>query len=214
MTGMPQTAQSAEPLGATAALVLGGSGVAALAAIVAGGEPGWDRAILRVTERLYDVRGAVFLAHAYVEGGMVAGLVLGVALLVALVIRRDWGAASFWLLAVGGALVASTLIKEVVRRPSLGDQSGFSFPSGNAAATAAAVLALVCMLPSARQRLTVALVGAAAVPVYGFALVLIGWHYPSDVVGGWSLAVALVAALRLVYRRAVTPKARPRPGTP
>lgn len=130
---------------------------------------------------------------------------------------RTWWALSTILAAWG----LSGLLKEVVRRarPVL-DQpvesvSGFSFPSGHAANTAAMTTALVVLVwPSLRSRvLRVAAVAGAAVLTVATAVdrVMLGVHYPSDVVAGILFGVGFVLASYLAYRHWSTP--RPEPGT-
>jgi membrane-associated phospholipid phosphatase len=58
-----------------------------------------------------------------------------------------------------------------------------SFPSGHTTAAASIAVALVLVVPAA-HRLTAALLGAALTAVVGLAVVILGWHYPSDVLGG------------------------------
>jgi membrane-associated phospholipid phosphatase len=76
-----------------------------------------------------------------------------------------------------------------------------SWPSGHAtAATAFAWCALLVASPARRR--TVAMLGVVLVVVVGCALLILAWHMPSDVLGGYLLAtlwVALaVAALRVL----------------
>lgn len=75
-----------------------------------------------------------------------------------------------------------------------------SWPSGHA--TAALVLAWCAVLvaPPARRGL-VATLGAAFAAAVGVALLVLAWHMPSDVVGGYLLAT-LWAALALAVLRA------------
>jgi membrane-associated phospholipid phosphatase len=90
------------------------------------------------------------------------------------------------------------------------DQIGYvhigaaSWPSGHS--TAAAALALCAVLVSpARFRPVVAALGVLFVLAIGFSLLMLGWHMPSDVLGGYLVAglwAALgVAALRAYERR-------------
>lgn len=81
-----------------------------------------------------------------------------------------------------------------------------SFPSGHA--TVAMSLALAAVVAAPRGlRLLAALAGALYATAVGVALVALGWHYPSDVAGGflvsgaWTALVAAVLAV-LEARRA------------
>jgi membrane-associated phospholipid phosphatase len=130
---------------------------------------------------------------------------------------RTWWALSTILVAWG----LSNLLKEVVRRarPVL-DQpvetvAGYSFPSGHAANTAAMTTALVVLVwPSLRSRaMRVTAVASAAVLTVATAVdrVMLGVHYPSDVVAGILFGVGFVLASHLAYKHWSPP--RPKPGT-
>jgi len=63
-----------------------------------------------------------------------------------------------------------------------------SYPSGHAAVVAAVALAAVAVAPRPARPLAGAL-AAIVVATVGVALVVIHAHYPSDVLGGWLLAL-------------------------
>jgi membrane-associated phospholipid phosphatase len=81
-----------------------------------------------------------------------------------------------------------------------GQINAVSWPSGHA--TAAMTLALAAIIASPpRARPTVAVIGGAFAVAVAWAILVLGWHFPSDVLGGFlvagfwtSLAVAAVAA--------------------
>jgi membrane-associated phospholipid phosphatase len=79
-----------------------------------------------------------------------------------------------------------------------------SWPSGHSTAAVALVLSAVLVAP-ARLRPLVAALGAVFAATVGCYLMILAWHMPSDVVGGFlvaSLWMALaVAVLRAVERR-------------
>jgi membrane-associated phospholipid phosphatase len=79
-----------------------------------------------------------------------------------------------------------------------------SWPSGHATAAAALVLAAVLVAPG-RLRALVSSVGAVFVLAVGCALLILAWHMPSDVLGGYLVATfwaaLAVAALRTIDRR-------------
>jgi len=109
---------------------------------------------------------------------------------------------------IAGATVTTELLK-----PLLGAQlqgggpiTPGSFPSGHVTAATALVLCMVLASPWWLRR-PVALAGAAFVVVVGGAVVMLGWHYPSDVAGGvlvasiwWLLGIAAIRASALARR--------------
>ncbi|MEU1686118.1 phosphatase PAP2 family protein [Micromonospora sp. NPDC005707] len=109
---------------------------------------------------------------------------------------------------VGGLLGA--LLKLLVgrHRPDLLDPvaraAGYSFPSGHALnATLAAGVLLLVFLPFARHsRAWRGALWAAAVLIAvltGLSRIALGVHWTSDVVGGWLLGVAVVAATAAAF---------------
>jgi membrane-associated phospholipid phosphatase len=107
----------------------------------------------------------------------------------------------------GVALMAIALARE---RPRVALAVGVimglaaSWPSGHSTAALVLVLSAVLVAP-ARLRPLVASIGAVFVVAVGCALLILAWHMPSDVLGGYlvaSLWMALaVAALRAADRR-------------
>jgi membrane-associated phospholipid phosphatase len=75
-----------------------------------------------------------------------------------------------------------------------------SWPSGHSTAALSLVLAAVLVAP-ARLRPVVAALGGAFALAVGCALLILAWHMPSDVLGGYLLAV-LWMALALAALRA------------
>lgn len=98
-----------------------------------------------------------------------------------------------------------------------------SFPSGHTTAAASIAVALLVAAP-ARLRPLAALLGAALTGVVGLSVVVLEWHYPSDVIGGLLVAAgwgfAALAALRLAEPGRSTgsagarPRLRPRAASP
>jgi membrane-associated phospholipid phosphatase len=83
-----------------------------------------------------------------------------------------------------------------------------SWPSGHASAATALVLCAVLVAPQ-RLRPTVAVLGALFAVAVGFSLVLLAWHLPSDVLGGYLLGT-LWAALAVAGLRAAEARSRSR----
>ncbi|SBT52608.1 phosphatase PAP2 family protein [Micromonospora narathiwatensis] len=128
-----------------------------------------------------------------------------------LFLRRARGLASWVVttMTVGGLL--GVALKLLVGRPRpellhpVARASGLSFPSGHALnATLAAGVMLLVFLPFTRDRrpLRWALwTGAGLVAVVtGVSRIALGVHWTSDVVGGWLLGLALLAATTAAFR--------------
>jgi membrane-associated phospholipid phosphatase len=106
------------------------------------------------------------------------------------------------------APATAELLKPLLAHPHAqiyGDEiTAASWPSGHASAATALVMSAVLVAPQ-RLRPTVALLGAIFAAAVGFSLVLLAWHLPSDVVGGYlvgTLWTALaVAGLRKAESR-------------
>lgn len=112
--------------------------------------------------------------------------------------------------AIGALVAISPLTTEVLQPllavgrvdPALGaGQIGpASFPSGHATAAMTVGLCLVLATPAAWRPLA-ATVGAALAVAVSYALLALGWHYPSDVLGGYLVATGwtllAVALLRM-----------------
>jgi len=85
-----------------------------------------------------------------------------------------------------------------------------SFPSGHATASMSLALAAVLVAPRAYRPLVSAL-GVVYTVGVGLALPILGWHYPSDVAGGYLLAGAW-SLVALAAERAAAQR-WPEPGT-
>jgi membrane-associated phospholipid phosphatase len=166
-----------------------------------GGTYSWDRVLVEFFDRhYYDLELVHELSKGIVKASIGLGAVIAAALLGLFVAAGELRRAAFWGLAAGGALVFTTVFKELIERPEIGiHQREYSFPSGNATATTAGLLALLFLLPPSRLRRILAVASAVVLPLYGLALVLLLWHYPSDVVAGWALGISWVLALRLAF---------------
>jgi membrane-associated phospholipid phosphatase len=79
-----------------------------------------------------------------------------------------------------------------------------SYPSGHATAAMAISLAVLMIVPRSYRPLT-AVLGAVFTIAVSFSIVMLGWHFPSDVVGGFLVAttwgLASMAALRYANER-------------
>jgi membrane-associated phospholipid phosphatase len=118
---------------------------------------------------------------------------------------------------LGSALLNSTVKTLVDRtRPVLPDPvahaPGFSFPSGHAqSATVSYCVLLLVFLPALRgvwRRVAVA-VAVVMVLAIGFSRVALGVHYVSDVLAGYALGAAWVAAMTASFNALRRERGRP-----
>jgi membrane-associated phospholipid phosphatase len=131
------------------------------------------------------------LAAALVNLGDLAGLLLMLGAVCAYGLwrgrRREVLAAAIMVAAANLTTQVLKTALEHVRNKAF--EHGFelpwpdSFPSGHTTAAASIAVALLIIAPAA-HRLLAAAVGAVLVTAVGFSVVILGWHYPSDVLGG------------------------------
>jgi undecaprenyl-diphosphatase len=146
-------------------------------------------------------------------GGVIRVAVLAL-IVVALVVARYWWSAALTVVATGGAAGLETLIKLVVGRPRphlfphVVAANGSSFPSGHATNACAFALVTVYLLWHVFQHR--GLTAAAAVLLIAFVLlvglsrIVLGVHYPTDVLGGYALATAWVATIIAFFAPALS----------
>jgi len=113
---------------------------------------------------------------------------------------------------MGMAPLTAETLKPLLAHPHAriyGDEiTAASWPSGHASAVTALVMCAVLVAPQ-RLRPTVAVLGAIFAAAVGFSLLLLAWHLPSDVVGGY-LVGTLWAALAVGSLRAADARSRSR----
>jgi len=120
-------------------------------------------------------------------------------------IKRYHNHALLIFVGVGGASVLSLALKALFARSRpelwhhLVHETSFSFPSGHALASAALAASIVAALWFTRWRIVAIIVGAVYVLVIGFTRLYLGVHYPTDILAGWLVAVAWVAAVAVIF---------------
>jgi membrane-associated phospholipid phosphatase len=144
-------------------------------------------------------------------GGWLGLTVLGAAAAVLLARERAWIDLAFLLAAFAGSQLVTQMLKDLIGRlrPEFGSAvplpSSFAFPSGHAAAGAASLGALAVLLserlPPGRAR-TWLWIGVVALGTgVGLSRIALNVHYVSDVMAGWCLGIAWLAACLLVRDR-------------
>jgi undecaprenyl-diphosphatase len=147
----------------------------------------------------------------------VAGLTVAIAAALALLRRRREALALA--VAVASTELGVSLVKHLMLRPrppaadAVAHATGYSFPSGHAAASLAlfgSVAFLASRTRSPRSRLAIGLVFGALLVAIGLTRVRLGVHYPTDVVAGWLLAGGITLAAWHVLTLPPTRRARRR----
>jgi membrane-associated phospholipid phosphatase len=181
-----------------------------LATYLIGAVARWDVSAFRGLMVLSDHSAIFDVAHRVVH---LANLLPSVVILATIAatgvaIGRPRHAAAAVLL-VGGAAITTYGLKIVLAHPRyqalLGSSSlaGDAFPSGHATTAMSIALAAVLVAPR-RWRPAVSLAAACFPLAVGVSAVIMGMHYPSDVLGGFLVAASFgllaVAAMRATDR--------------
>jgi membrane-associated phospholipid phosphatase len=163
--------------------------------------------ILAAHTAVHGRTGAVAALVAVTDlGSPVTVTVLTAVVSAVLLLRRHSREAAYLVIVRVVALGGETALKHLLARPRpdlvpwLTTAEGFSFPSGHTTGTTALCVSLLVVVVPCLQRRGRAVAVVAAVLVslaVAMSRVLLGVHYPSDVVGGL-LAGALAAVLLAV----------------
>jgi len=168
-----------------------------------------------------------FAAHQESAAGSVAGvfvhladplpLVLMLGGVLVLALRRGRPKLAIGAVAiVAGANLTTQVLKVLLAHPRYQPILGphqlgpVAFPSGHATAATSIALAFALVVPAGLRPLA-AFLGAIFVAAIGISVLLLDWHFPSDVLGGILVALgwgfAALAALRMLERPSSLPPA-------
>lgn len=175
---------------------------------------------LALYHALYRHADTVLARDAIVFTEVGSGLVLILLTLAAaayLLVRRKRRAALFLIMVFGGRFLVE-LQKVIVDRPRPGVSphlvavNSYSFPSGHAANAMITFLAIGLLLPVRQRNRAIAVgIGLAFALQVGISRVMLGVHWPSDVIGGWAFGLMWVMiCMRLA---SVRPDAETSPGS-
>ncbi|MGA2805122.1 MAG: phosphatase PAP2 family protein [Acidimicrobiales bacterium] len=156
-------------------------GAAALAGLLLARRPGPNRV---------DAAGFFFvpsdpsshLANELVKIGSLPVLLAGIGVIFSVAIFRDWVRS----LACAVSPIAAVEVVEHIAKPMVGREIGagsFTYPSGTVTAVAALAAAAFLVSPRLLRPLST-VAGALLVAGAGWAVLVLRWHYPTDVLGG------------------------------
>ena len=130
----------------------------------------------------------------------------------ALLALRRWREATFCLLAFVGSALLNIGAKHYFGRArpaywlSLAPETSYSFPSGHAMASMTLAMVLALLAWRTRWRWPVACLAFAFALLVGASRVYLGVHFPSDILAGWTAAVAWTfGAYAVVFRGTLRP---------
>lgn len=176
--------------------------------VLGGPASGLDRAIILCARGLVDIFPplqpiAVALTHLG-SGPVLITLALVAACWLGWKSRwRDAGV--LLLITIGGRLMIEGMKLAVGRpRPELDPYpvyiSSLSFPSGHAGNSMLTFLALAVIVPPTLRPRLVILAAFASIAI-GLTRPILGVHWPSDIIGGWSFGIAWTIACVAMFRR-------------
>ena len=172
-------------------LLLGAAllGVAALAGLLLAKRPGPNR--VDAAGYFYvPADSSSHLANELVKIGSLSVLAVGVCVVFVLAIFRDWVRA----IACAMVPLIAVEIVEHVAKPMVGREigvGGFTYPSGTVTSAAALAAALFLVSPRLLRPLST-LAGSTAVAAVSASVLILRWHYPTDVLGGICIGVGTV----------------------
>lgn len=180
-----------------------------LAMLTQGGrDSAWDVALY---QQLYAGGSATLARNSAIFTRLGSGMVLmPLALLCAvfLMLRRKRRAALFLIMVFGGRFLVE-LQKVMIDRPRPGVSralvavDSYSFPSGHSANSMITFLAIGLLLPVRQRNRAITIgIGLALALQVGTSRVMLGVHWPSDVLGGWAFGLLwIILCMRLASSR-------------
>ncbi|MDP3646081.1 MAG: phosphatase PAP2 family protein [bacterium] len=160
----------------------------------------WSTLILLYLAAMRTPLGLSFFSNVTeFGGGVIVTIVLAVSLFI-LWRGRAWAHAVGLIVALGGSIAVSEILKNVLQfsRPDLVlhavVESGYSFPSKHAAAAMAlyGFLAWYVWEKHPQWRIPVTLFLGLIILLVGFSRLYLGVHFPADVIGGYLLGIIFI----------------------
>lgn len=135
---------------------------------------------------------------------VISGLIIT---LLILVLKQRKRLAVFLLFSIGGTALMNLLFKLLFQRerPTLWQhlvtENSYSFPSGHAMISSAIAFSLIAMTWHSRFRWIGIIFGILYMIIIGFSRLYLGVHFPSDILGGWSVSLLWVVIVHAIFKR-------------
>lgn len=161
----------------------------------------WDSIILKKVHNLQSIElDQIAIALTQTARGIAITAITSL-LSIGLVWWKQWRSLGYvWLVIIGSGLI-NFLAKLLFHRhrPDLWvsplPQSDFSFPSGHAMLSMSLVMAIAILIPQKHWRLIWLFTCGFWLMAIAWTRLYLGVHYPSDILGGWALAIFWAMAI-------------------
>jgi len=126
-----------------------------------------------------------------------------------LILKKYYYAAIFLVLNKVVIAGLNSLIKNMIRRPRPSHHhyvpaGGFSYPSGHSASSFALYIAILIIslyiFKKTSVKILISTITIITVLLVGYSRIFLGVHYPSDVLGGYTLAAIILSFNTLLFR--------------
>lgn len=141
-------------------------------------------------------------------GDTLPTILIAAAFFVLLIIKKYYYAAIFLVLNKVVVALLNSLIKNIIERPRPSHYhyvyaGSFSFPSGHSASSFALYISLLIIawfiFKNIKFKLLISILTISIVILVGYSRIFLGVHYPSDVLGGYTLAAIILTFNSLLF---------------